>query len=238
MLRDIQARLADAIIDGDAAAADIIVDDAPGAAGRLAIYSNHFRISLIEALAATFPVVFRLVGEAFFRAAARRFVTTSPPRQPRLFAYGEDFPGFLAALPEAAAVPYLADQARLDWAINAAWHAPDPEAAADRLVFHPALSLVVSPFPIDRIWRANQEPPLDDPATIDLDAGGVRLLVNRQDGQVGWIGLAEPDGAFIGALLAGQDIGSACAAAAGEGFDPAPLLAALLDAGLVLAPGG
>ncbi len=72
MLHDLQHRFAAAVISGDAAGiAAAIVDDAPGAAARLGIYANHFRVTLIDALAATFPVVRQLVGDGFFRTAAR-----------------------------------------------------------------------------------------------------------------------------------------------------------------------
>src|SRR5262245_40379998 len=62
---------------GDLAAG--IVPGAISAAGRLAIYRNHVRISLTGALAATYPVVQRLVGEAFFAGAARTYVVQQPP---------------------------------------------------------------------------------------------------------------------------------------------------------------
>ncbi|MGE0273664.1 MAG: DNA-binding domain-containing protein, partial [Alphaproteobacteria bacterium] len=52
---------------------------------RIQIYRNHYYVTLIEALAATFPVTHRLVGERFFSAVARRFAAASPPAGPCLF---------------------------------------------------------------------------------------------------------------------------------------------------------
>ena len=102
-LHELQERFAAAVIDGDACeVAGSIIDDAPGAAARLGIYVNHFRVTLIDALAATFPIVQQLVGDPFFRAAARRYVREVPPAHPCLFEYGGDFPPFLERLPEAA----------------------------------------------------------------------------------------------------------------------------------------
>ena len=38
--------------------------------------------------------------------------------------YGADFPAFIAGYEAARDLPYLADIARLDWALNLAFHAP------------------------------------------------------------------------------------------------------------------
>src|SRR5512144_66432 len=101
-LHELQSRFAAAVVDGDASElARSIIDDAPGAAARLGIYVNHFRVTLIDALVATFPIVQQLVGDLFFQAAARRYVRATPPAHPCLLAYGGDFPDFLERLPEA-----------------------------------------------------------------------------------------------------------------------------------------
>src|SRR6266542_3456863 len=71
-----------------------------------------------EALATTFPTVQALVGEDFFRMLARAFVGQSPPNQPVLAEYGAGFPAFIAGHDAARDLPYLADIARLDWALN------------------------------------------------------------------------------------------------------------------------
>ena len=128
-LHELQSRFAAAVVDSDASElAGSIIDDAPGAAARLGIYVDHFRVTLIDALVATFPIVQQLVGEAFFQAVARRYVRATPPAHPCLFAYGGDFPDFLERLPEVRSLAYLPHVARLEWAINEAWHAPDAPA--------------------------------------------------------------------------------------------------------------
>lgn len=246
-LHELQERFAAAVRGGDPSPVTAaIVDDAPGATSRIAIYANHFRVTLIDTLAATFPVVLRLVGDAFFRATARHFIGAAPPAQPCLFEYGERFPDFLAQLPEAASLPYLADVARLEWAINEAATAADAADAAFgprgqedglRVALHPSCRLVTSPNPVDRIWQVHQRPCSEIDA-VDLGAGAVCLLVHRQEGDVGWICLAPSDAAFVDALRAGRTLSEAFAAAQpiDDGFDPTPLLAALIEAGLLSLP--
>ena len=248
-LHELQERFAAAVIDGDACeVAGSIIDDAPGAAARLGIYVNHFRVTLIDALVATFPIVQQLVGDAFFQAVARRYVRATPPAHPCLFAYGGDFPDFLERLPEARSLAYLPHVARLEWAINEAWHAPDApavdEGAAARLIaagfsdlslrLHPSCRLIASPFPVDRIWRVHQKA-CSERETVDLDAGGVRLLVHRREDEVGWIDLPPADFAFLDSLIMSGSLHAALtfARSVDNGFDPTAIIAALIEGGLV-----
>jgi hypothetical protein len=187
---------------------------------RLAIYRNHYFVTLVDALAATYPAVQSLVGERFFRAAARRFVATEPPRSPRLDEYGAGFAAFLAAREECADLPYLADVARFEWAINCAYHAPDAapmapaklaavtpaQCAALAFRFHPSVALVHSRYPVVQIWLASQP---DAEEIVDLAAGGVRLLVRRSDLDVVWRALSPQEFAFVAALAGGRTVGEA-----------------------------
>lgn len=248
-LHELQQRFAAAVVGGDACELErSIIDDAPGAAARLGIYANHFRVSLIDVLATTFPVVQQLVGVPFFRTAARRFVQETPPASPRLFEYGGGFPRFIEGLPEARSLAYLADVARLEWAINEAWHAPDAPALAEDAVagliaggvpdlsiqLHPSCRLIASPFPVDCIWRVHQNACSEQQA-VDPGAGGIRLLVHRQEDDVGWIGLPPAELAFLDRLIIGSSLEAALMSArfVDRRFDPTALLATLIEGGLV-----
>lgn len=95
---------------------------------RFNVYRNNVTVSLIEALAATFPATERITGEAFFRAMARFHVRETPPVSPLLFEYGRDFPGFIARYEYAQSMPWLADVARIERAWLDAYHAADAPA--------------------------------------------------------------------------------------------------------------
>jgi Putative DNA-binding domain len=190
---------------------------------RLQIYRNNTLISLTEALRTTFPVATRLVGEKFFAFAADRFIRAHPPQAPRLIEYGATFPRFLAAFEPAGTLPYLPDVARLEWAVNAVYNAPDepplePAALATvpeelyavlRFSLRSGCRSVASPYPIKRIWLANQvDAP---PETIYLDAGGVELLVMRRGFDVMLVELEPGELAFLAALDAGKTVEAAFA---------------------------
>jgi hypothetical protein len=122
-LRELQQQIACALLDDAAAttfAATLALDPSV-----LTIYRNTRLGTLTRALATAFPAVRALVGEDFFEAAARQFIRAEPPATACLDDYGERFAAFLAQLPPAAGIAYLADVARLEWAVNRALHAPD-----------------------------------------------------------------------------------------------------------------
>ena len=98
---------------------------------RLAVHRNNVVGSLIDALADTFAVTQQLVGTDFFRAMAAVFVRQHPPRSRILAHYGDDFAAFIAGFAPVAALPYLADMARLEFARVQACHAAEAEPIAE-----------------------------------------------------------------------------------------------------------
>ena len=75
-LAALQHGFADALLQGgDAVPAGVTSHTAPRPVRRFQVYRNNVFASLIEVVRARFPVVERLVGEEFFRAMARVFVS-------------------------------------------------------------------------------------------------------------------------------------------------------------------
>ena len=248
-LPELQARLAVALLREDAREiVGAVASDGLSPAARVAVYRNHVFASLTDVLAATYPVVCRLVDRRFFGFAADRFIRSHPPTGPCLFEYGGGFPEFLAGFPPCAGHPYLADVARLEWTMNVALHAEDARAMeparlgevhpehVGRLVFRidPSAAWLRSPWPVDRIWRTNQ-PGADPGAIVDLATGPVRLEIRRRDDHVTLRALEPADFALRAALGAGATFEAAAEAATAEdpGFDLAASLRALLEEGLL-----
>jgi hypothetical protein len=213
-----------------------------GGASRLAIHRHHIASSLARALATTFSTVQALVGEEFFRQAAQAFARDVPPTQPVLAEYGADFPAFVAGYAPAQGLPYLADVARLDWALNTAFYSPrgrrlsatelaavpPEELTAAGVPLAAGTTLLRSVYPLDLIWAASQPGAPDTP--VDLAHGPVRLLVLRHAEEAGFIILSEGEAAFVAALQEGQSLEKATGAAfaAETGFDLARCFSRLL----------
>jgi hypothetical protein len=243
-LRELQAGFRDALLGGDEhAAAATVRGDGLGAAARLAVYRHHVLASLTAALESTYPVVVRLVDARFFRYAADWYIRVHPPTGPCLSEYGAELGDFLRHFEPSRHLTYLPDVARLEWAMNAALHAPDVEAiapdallASSTLALHPSVTLLQSPWPLDTIWRANQPDAEDD--AVDLDAGGVLLQVWRADDDVVFRRLSTAEFAFRDALArSGRlDTAAEAALAADPGADLAALIRALLDEQMLVHP--
>lgn len=160
---------------------------------RLNIYRNNTFITLIDALATTFPVVKKLVGEDFFNYTANEFIKKHPPRPGPIFEFGGLFSNFIEQFEAAASLPYLCDVARLEWAFNIAYFAADatPIKARDltevsendlaRICFklHPSCQFINSQFAIDKIWFANQPDGVMD--KIDLNNGADLIIIRPED---------------------------------------------------------
>ena len=245
-LRDLQAAFAAHVVGGDSAnLVAAVVGDAIPAAARLRVYRHHVFESLGAALAATFPTVQALVGSDFFRGLARGFIGHALPAQPALAEYGADFPAFIASSEAARDLPYLADVARLDWALNLAFHSPlGGRLKADDLsalpVEHlPSMSialaagsiLVSSHYPLDRIWEASQPEVVS--GTVDLNSAASHLLVLRRPDDAAFVSLSAGEAAFVAALAEAMSLERAAGAAfqADPDFDLSTSFARLLALG-------
>jgi hypothetical protein len=251
MLRELQADLVAAILHEDARrVSDAIVGEGLTPAARVQVYRHHVFTSLTASLSATYPVVCRLVGHGFFAFAADAYIRQDPPAGPCLFEHGATFADFLATFPPCDGHPYLRDVARLEWAMNVALHAEDatptapaglasvPPEDVGRLTFQldPSAVWLYSPWPVDRIWRANQPDAVDD-VPVDIGAGGVRLEIRRQaDDLVTTRRLELAEFAFRSALDAGASLETAADTAMTEdpGFELTEALRALLGEALLV----
>lgn len=159
---------------------------------RLSIYRNTVFSNLTQALRNAYPVITKLVGDAFFAYLATAYITATPATSGNLDAYGASFGDFLASFPEAASLPYLPDVAALEWGCHKAHHAADVlpiDAAAlasvapeeyGTLTFtcNPSCSLCHSRFPLLRIWEVHQ-PAYHGTIEVDLAAGASYCAVIR-----------------------------------------------------------
>jgi len=242
-----QTGFARALLDPDRPAPEGIVSGSGAAAGdRFAIYRNNVVQSLVEALETRFPAVQQCVGEDFFAATARVFVTLYPPSSPILAFYGEDFPAFLADFEPCSELPYLADLARLEALRTHAYHAADAaplpqevfanltaiDLASLRLGLHPSVFVLASPYPIATIFAMNTG---GLPLAEINDWQGEEVLVARVGMRVEVRRLAPGAAVFLARLADGATLAGAAEAAfaIAENFDLTAALAGLIGLGLI-----
>jgi hypothetical protein len=205
---------------------DCIESDAISAAERLCIYRNTIAGTLDKALRLNYPAVEKLVGVDFFAQCAARFVRLEPPLGAYLNDFGAGFAAFLATDPHAAGLPYLADVARLEWAVSRALVADSP-LAADltalahldanqqcelRFTAHPSVALLALETPADVIWQAVLAADDAALAAVQLSGARVHLLIERLGSDLSVRRLAAAEWAFAQALCSGTPLGAAIAA--------------------------
>ncbi|WP_019935137.1 DNA-binding domain-containing protein [Oceanimonas smirnovii] len=223
-----------------------------GRQARFNVYRNNVRVSLTEALAAQFPVCRQLVGEDFFNAMTGCYIAQSLPASPLLTDYGHSLPEFIEGFAPAASVPYLADMARLELAVQAVLHAADarplpPEqlqlllADPERLASHklklsPDCALLRSAFAVGSIWLAHQ----GEGRLKDIQAATAEnALLLRTSLSVALLRLNNADAAFMAGLLTGQPLGLALERTTQQHpqYNPANMLNCLLRQRLITGTG-
>lgn len=242
-----QAPFAKALLDPDhACPPGLTTWNGSDPARRFAVYRNNVIVGLVDALADTFTVTQELVGETFFRAMARVFAYANPPSSRVLAFYGEDFPAFIERFPPAAGVPYLSDVARLEFLRVRAYHAADVAAVSTQeiaatlsdktslpdlnLAIHPSLGVLVSTSSVVSLWAAHQG--VGDLSAVSPEVPETALVV-RDGLDVEVMQIPQAAGVFIAALMRGEPLGAAMAAAQAVDaeFDPSLPLGLLIQKG-------
>ena len=252
---NIQSAFADALLAPEAVCPPgLLAWNGSDPGRRFAVYRNNVMVSLIDALADSYPVTQELVGEEFFAAMARLFVQAQPPRSPVLALYGEGFADFIEAFPPAVGLPYLADVARLEMRRVQAWHAADAAPLTERELarlladaslslarfgLQPSLGVLRSRHAVVSLWAAHQA---DDVAAalaqIAVDQAEAALVL-RVGLEVDITRIGEGAAAFVGGLQQGLAFGAAAgqALAVEPEFDLAATLGMLIRGGGICSAG-
>jgi hypothetical protein len=220
-------------------------EDAGRAERGLAAYRANAYALAERALAAAFPTVQAMLGETDFAQLARLHWREHPPQQGDIGAWGEALPAAIEAHANLTDLPWLADCARLDFALHRCERAADDtldagslarlseaDPARLQLVTMPGLALIVSAYPIGTIHAAHQRRDGDAfaPVRAALATGrGEAVCVARRGFRAVVHAVDAPTAAWLHALLAGASLAAALERA-GPGFDFAAWLALALRA--------
>lgn len=232
-----------AILGSDGTAACTAVAGDPAAAAlRLGVYRNTALGGLCEALRLSYPVTERVVGVDFFQQTALDFARRSPPAEPVLARYGVGLPDFLQALSALAALPYVADIARLDWAVDQAGLAPSGYRASARsqalatergtasVTLAPSLRLLRTETTVREIWQSVRTGDEDALADLDWRGGPQWLAVHHRDDDIEVTALTPACWRLAEALLTGDDIEAAIADVAADLDEPLAVARELMGA--------
>jgi len=246
-LSEIQQRLRDAVILGDAnRVADLLIGGGdPGR--RLAIHQRHYHSSLESALLGKFQATGWLVGTPFLQEAIRDFVRKHPPHAPCMAEYGDSFPQFISQLPSADRVPYLLAFAELEWCLGQAAISVDqpaiglesvsrtgPEDLHDAVLgLQPGLHYLSAAWPVDELIKLYLSETKPDHFALAPAEVWVEVHGSRGSFEIDRVDAAEFS--FRRAVREGQSIGNAAVGALDidSSFEPGRALVQLIDQGRV-----
>lgn len=246
-LHELQQGFAAAVTGRDHALAAWVVGAGLEPAARLRIYENSVAATLTAALRDSYPGVLALVGGDFFDAMAARYRLQHPSSCGNLQHFGAALAGFIAGMPEAGDLRYLADVARLDWlrqlAALAADAAPvDAVRTAEvvtvaperlRIQLHPSVQLLRSDYAVLTLWQWCQAPS-DAPPRV---GEGEQVLLWRDGSDMAMAALDPATFRCIEMLAGGHAVAAAWSGArdVDNAFDLESCLRDLLGHGLVVA---
>lgn len=161
----------------------------------LQVYQANRAVLAERTLASTYPVTGQLIGIESFEPLARHFWRQHPPQRGDMGQWGAHLPEFLATAPQLADEPFLADVARIEWALHCIATAPDAvldapsfallaggDAQPVTLVTSPGMYVLASVFPVVSIINAHLlgQPALEQAADLLRLGQGEHALVCRQ----------------------------------------------------------
>jgi uncharacterized protein len=213
-----------------------------------AVYRSNAYGNWAKALACAYPIVRKIVGEAFFDGMARTYAHAYPSMSGDLNEYGAELAEFLSRFPPTQDLPYLPDVARMEWLAHQSFYAANT-AAVDldrlkrigpeewtglRLALAPACALLASIWPLERIWTVHRDDYRGE-IQVDLHAGPDRIAVYRLTWRVQVRSLAPGDYRFLECAQRGESLGTALEAAAAidAAFDASVALAVWVDQGVI-----
>lgn len=161
----------------------------------LSVYRGSMLGIKTEAMNAVYPVCKQLVGEPFFDALSRKYLSKYTPKTGSLDDLGEGFPDFCRSFPALNELPYFSDVAALEWAWHRAFHARndvdfDAQAFAEleehqwntvRLQVTHSVQFIRADYSVMDLWSAHQSEPVDEFSIVQAD---YRYLVHRVEHEV------------------------------------------------------
>jgi hypothetical protein len=238
-LAQLQSALQAHIIDGDLRVTDSIDSSAEiPAATRLQIYSDAYRLRLIEALQANYPLLAQLIGDDAFARLTQLYLVLHPSRHYSIRWFGHRLAQFLGEYPDYCDQPGLVEMARWEWKIAIAFDASDAVSLTEqdlaslapeewpqlKFSVHPSMqriALMTNAVAIVRAANGGESLP---PVTI---APQTEWLIWRQELSVQYRSLSAIEAAALDAVAAGASFSEMCEAIAQYvAADDVPLQAA------------
>lgn len=189
---------------------------------RLAIYSRSYKWRLVEALATTYPVLKKYLGERKFNQVTLEYVNTHPSHFRSIRWFGNQLAEFLKTKTNDAHSPLLTELAQFEWVLAEVFDAQDQASLSVEqlakipiedwpfMIFsaHPSIRRLNLKWNVAHIWQT-------------LDKGQSKPRAKKNDESISWIfwrkellnqycSLSHEEAWAIDALLNGKSFNEIC----------------------------
>lgn len=213
---------------------------APPAEERWQIYTDGYRLRLIEALSLQYPALHARLGAEAFAVAVEPFVVATPSVHRSIRDYGSELGTFLRTAGDDVEAALLADLAEFEWALAGAFDAAEARAATseDLATLAPAdwASLRFGPVPSLRrsrtttnavqAWRATQEASAAGRSPAATATPALEWLIWRRGSATEFRSIEPDEAAALELLFGGGNFGELCESLFNSHGDQAPARAA------------
>jgi Putative DNA-binding domain len=220
-LAELQRGLQSHIVNGDPSiSAWINESEKVPTATRLKIYSDAYRLRLIEALRDNFPTLHAALGDDDFATVCNGYIDDHPSRRKSIRWIGDQLSLWLTT--RYAEHRWLSELARWEWAIGLAFDAADAQALtlADLAIIppdtfssltfalHPAVQRVELNSNVVGLYKAHVDD-TDMPRPV-IDNHSIPWLIWRQDLATRYRSLADSEAAALSVLVSGGTFEQMC----------------------------
>jgi len=241
-LAELEQAVQDHVLGGGELPAALAAAVAPPAEERWQIYTEGYRLRLIEALSLQYPALHARIGADEFATRIEPFVVATPSVHRSIRDYGEELGEYLRARATTLDDEMLAELAGFEWQLAAAFDSADakPATPADlgriapaewaELRFRgiPSLRRARTTTNAVAVWRAMQLAPEGDArlAPPGAPAEPVEWLIWRRGLATEFRLIEADESAALDRLFAGANFGALCESLAATNRDEAAVRAA------------
>jgi hypothetical protein len=222
-LQETQAAFQDHVLCHDKRiVAQLLNGEKASTATLLAIYSDGYRLRLIEALAVHYPALQVILGDKVFHELGLAYVEANPSQHFSIRYYGHRLSAFLAEELPYSELPLLSELAKWEWALSGVFDAADaglmtlegmaliqPERWPGLcFALHPSVFRVEIAWNTVAIWKACDKK--EDVPTPQLLPVSVSWLLWRHSLVTHFRPLAADEAWALGALACGRTFDHLC----------------------------
>lgn len=201
---------------------EIVGTERASAAIRLGIYSDAYRLRLIEALATDYPALHTLAGDDAFDKLCRDYIAAHPSQVYNVRWFGAHLSDFLKSTKPYCDYLVFAEMAAFEWALTLAFDSRDEQPAriedaatvppdawpAMTFVAHPSLQRLDLNWNVPAFWKAVEND--EEPQTPERSEFPIAWMVWRRKLESFFRSLEVSEAWALDALRSGADFAEIC----------------------------